>query len=178
MIPTRDVLTMQLFREILPVMNLTKAISTTLIGLAVLSIAGCAGRAGEPAMTLGKPDRAMHPDTIPRDKDAGLYLLDSSGEFIDDPSPSIEDKSGTFVLYGGQQNTGGYAVVPEALHAEGDTASLRATFRTPPPDSMVTQALTYPALLVPFQATPGSYTVRADWNHPDATRNEIELTIN
>ncbi len=52
---------------------------------------------------------------------------------------------GTYVVaYGGQRPTGGYSVEVAGARVEGDRVTVRVSLEDPPPDAIVTQALTYP----------------------------------
>lgn len=52
---------------------------------------------------------------------------------------------GTYVVvYGGQRPTGGYSVGVAGARVEGDRVTVRISVEAPPPDAIVTQALTYP----------------------------------
>lgn len=44
----------------------------------------------------------------------------------------------------GEKPTGGYSVKIQSVRVEGDRATIRIALNKPPPDAMVTQALTYP----------------------------------
>lgn len=62
----------------------------------------------------------------------------------------------------GRKNTGGYDVRIEDLKLVGSTIAIRVYVVPPAPGAMVTQAITYPSILVEFTDTlpPGYYTVR------------------
>jgi hypothetical protein len=52
---------------------------------------------------------------------------------------------GTYLAaYWGQKPTGGYSLAVRSARIEGDAVTVRLALEEPPPDAMVTQALTYP----------------------------------
>jgi len=52
---------------------------------------------------------------------------------------------GTYLIsYWGEKPTGGYSLAVESARLEGDLVTVRLKLEEPPPDAMVTQALTYP----------------------------------
>jgi hypothetical protein len=52
---------------------------------------------------------------------------------------------GTYLAtYWGQKPTGGYSLAVRSARLEGDVVTVRLALEEPPPDAMVTQALTYP----------------------------------
>ena len=48
------------------------------------------------------------------------------------------------ISYWGEKPTGGYSLAIESARLEGDRVTVRLKLKEPPPDAMVTQALTYP----------------------------------
>lgn len=48
------------------------------------------------------------------------------------------------ISYWGEKPTGGYSLAVESARLEGDQVTVRLRLKEPPPDAMVTQALTYP----------------------------------
>jgi hypothetical protein len=48
------------------------------------------------------------------------------------------------IAYWGEKPTGGYSLAVESARVEGDKVTVRLRLKEPPPDAMVTQALTYP----------------------------------
>lgn len=53
--------------------------------------------------------------------------------------------SGTYLAaFWGEKPTGGYSVAVESARLSGGRVTVRLALREPPPDAMVTQALTYP----------------------------------
>jgi len=66
-----------------------------------------------------------------------------------DAPPAVDFAENVVVfLFAGQRNTGGWSVDPKSVTIEGDTAVIDAAVTGPPPDAMVTQALTYPYAVV------------------------------
>jgi hypothetical protein len=59
---------------------------------------------------------------------------------------SVPDSGdGTYLAaYWGQKPTGGYSLAVESARLAGDRVTVELALREPPPDAMVTQALTYP----------------------------------
>ena len=52
---------------------------------------------------------------------------------------------GTYLaVFWGEKPTGGYSVEITSARVEGDRVTIRISLKDPPPDAMVTQALTYP----------------------------------
>jgi hypothetical protein len=52
---------------------------------------------------------------------------------------------GTYLAaYWGEKPTGGYSLAVESARLEGDRVTVRLALKEPPPDAIVTQALTYP----------------------------------
>lgn len=62
----------------------------------------------------------------------------------------------------GRKNTGGYSIRIEDLKLVGSTITIKAYVVSPNPGTMVTQAITYPSILVEITDTllPGYYTVK------------------
>ncbi|HEX6711679.1 MAG TPA: protease complex subunit PrcB family protein [Rubrobacter sp.] len=48
------------------------------------------------------------------------------------------------ISYWGEKPTGGYSLAVKSARLEGDQLTIRLRLKEPPPDAMVTQALTYP----------------------------------
>ncbi len=66
--------------------------------------------------------------------------------------PSVDfDRSVVVFLLAGMRNTGGWSVAPQSARVEGDTLVVKAKVQGPPPDGMVTQAITYPYAVVAIQ---------------------------
>ncbi len=108
------------------------------------------------------PSDSSPPETPePRDLRVERVASGAPGEGPRDPrivlAPSAEALSeelgarirgsgeGTYVVaYGGQRPTGGYSVGVAGARVEGDRVTVRVSLEDPPPDAIVTQALTYP----------------------------------
>jgi hypothetical protein len=58
------------------------------------------------------------------------------------------DKQMLVVIYGGEQPTGGYSVKLKSLETKDGKLIVHWKLNSPPPDAIVTQALTYPELLI------------------------------
>jgi hypothetical protein len=84
-------------------------------------------------------------DSATYERELERLLGDSaSGEI-----PGIEFESeAAVILVGGQRNSGGYFVDVRGASVEGDTLIIDAVVQGPPPDSIVTQALTSPWAVV------------------------------
>ncbi len=109
-----------------------------------------------------RPSDSGPPETPePRDLRVERVASGAPGEGPRDPrivlAPSAEALSeelgarirgsgeGTYVVaYGGQRPTGGYSVEVAGARVEGDRVTVRVSLEDPPPDAIVTQALTYP----------------------------------
>jgi PrcB C-terminal len=53
--------------------------------------------------------------------------------------------NGTYLAaYWGEKPTGGYSLAVKSARVEGDRVTVRLALKEPPPDAIVTQALTYP----------------------------------
>ena len=63
---------------------------------------------------------------------------------------SIPDSGGGAYLavYWGEKPTGGYSLAVQSARLEGDRVTVRLLLDKPPPDAVVTQALTYPYAVV------------------------------
>ena len=58
--------------------------------------------------------------------------------------PSDSGRGIYMIAYWGEKPTGGYSLAVESARVEGDKVTVRLRLKEPPPDAMVTQALTYP----------------------------------
>jgi hypothetical protein len=126
------------------------------VGPILLLLSACS-TAGNPVPSDGGPPETQEP----RDLRVERVASGAPGEGPRDPravlAPSAEALSrelgarirgpgeGTYlVVYGGQQPTGGYSVGVAGARVEGDRVTVRVSLEDPPPDAIVTQALTYP----------------------------------
>lgn len=64
------------------------------------------------------------------------------------PSATAPDGRVLVAAFQGQQNTGGFAIRITAIERRGDQLVVRATFGSPGPGAIVTQAFTSPAHVV------------------------------
>ena len=61
------------------------------------------------------------------------------------PSDAVQ---GTYLAaYWGEKPTGGYSLSARSARLEGDRVTVRLALEEPPPDAIVTQALTYPSVV-------------------------------
>lgn len=127
-------------------------------------------------MEFDDPNTTNHPDVMPVTHKPGLYVMNDSN-LISDTRPTLTNEEATLVIYGGQQNTGGYSLTLDGITKSSDATTINATFNGPPPDSMLTQALTYPTLLIPFRADPGTHSIELNWDHPNSARRSLTITV-
>ncbi len=63
---------------------------------------------------------------------------------IDDAVPPDSGDGTYLAVYWGTKPTGGYSLAVESARLEGDRVTVRLALKEPPPDVILTQALTYP----------------------------------
>ena len=63
---------------------------------------------------------------------------------IDDAVPPDSGEGAYLPGYWGTKPTGGYSLAVESARLEGDRVTVRLALQEPPPDAILTQALTYP----------------------------------
>jgi hypothetical protein len=80
-----------------------------------------------------------------------------------DPPPVDFTREGVLFIAAGERPTGGYAVDVKAIRREGDAIVVDAPVTSPPPDAMVTQALTSPFVVV---AVPKVESTDVRWVNP------------
>jgi hypothetical protein len=84
-----------------------------------------------PGQGPGQPRVVVAPSTAALSEAIGANIPDSG--------------NGTYLAaYWGQKPTGGYSLAVESARLAGDRVTVELALREPPPDAMVTQALTYP----------------------------------
>jgi hypothetical protein len=66
----------------------------------------------------------------------------------------------TVTIFAGEKPTGGYTVEVTGVDRRGGTCTVRHKVDPPPPDAMVTQALTYPSTTI--RITPACREVKLD----------------
>ena len=86
---------------------------------------------GAPGQGLQSPQVVLAPSAPALSKESGAEIPDS-GEGV------------YLISYWGEKPTGGYSLAVESARLEGDLLTVRLRLEEPPPDAMVTQALTYP----------------------------------
>lgn len=86
---------------------------------------------GAPGQGPEVPQVILAPSASALSKELGTEIPDS-GEGI------------YLISYWGEKTTGGYSLAIESARLEGDLVTVRLKPEEPPPDAMVTQALTYP----------------------------------
>ena len=65
-----------------------------------------------------------------------------------DPPPIDFSKEGVLFLTAGEKPTGGYGISVKTIRRDGEAIVVNATVTPPPPDAMVTQAMTSPFLVI------------------------------
>ncbi|MDP8951393.1 MAG: protease complex subunit PrcB family protein [Actinomycetota bacterium] len=86
---------------------------------------------GTPGQGPESPEVFVAPSAAALSSAAGTEVLDSG--------------DGTYLAaYWGLKSTGGHSLVVESVRLEGDRVTVRLALQEPPPDAIVTQALTYP----------------------------------
>jgi hypothetical protein len=89
---------------------------------------------GAPGRGLGRPRVVLAPSAAALSQEIGATVPDSGG--------------GTYLAaYWGEKPTGGYSLAVRSARLEGERVSVQLALKEPPPDAMVTQALTYPYAL-------------------------------
>ncbi len=63
------------------------------------------------------------------------------------PVPSDAEQGTYLAAYWGEKPTGGYSLSARSARLEGDRVTVRLALEEPPPDAIVTQALTYPYIV-------------------------------
>lgn len=87
--------------------------------------------AGAPGQGPRQPHAVVAPSAAALSEATGLQIPDSgSGVYL--------------AVYWGRKPTGGYSLSVESARLRGDGLVVELALREPPPDAMVTQALTYP----------------------------------
>ena len=76
----------------------------------------------------------------------GVILAPSASALSEELDAEIPDSGeGTYLIsHWGEQPTGGYSLTIESAHLRGDRVTVGLALEEPPPDAIVTQALTYP----------------------------------
>lgn len=80
-----------------------------------------------------------------------------------DPPPIDFSREGVLFLAAGERPTGGYQVTVKSIRQNGDALVVEAPVEPPPPDTMVTQALTSPFVVV---AIPKVESTDVRWENP------------
>jgi PrcB C-terminal len=75
-----------------------------------------------------------------------VILAPSAGALSRAVGANVPDSGeGTYLAaYWGEKPTGGYSLAVESARLEGDRVTVQLLLKEPPPDALVTQALTYP----------------------------------
>ncbi len=134
------------------------------IALLLLLAAGCSvGDGSEPS--ADNPSKTTGASDAPRDLRVARISSGAPGQGPEEPrvvlarsaaalSGAIDARvpdsgHGTYLAaYWGQKPTGGYSLAVESARLEGDRVTVRLALKEPPPDAVVTQALTYPYAVV------------------------------
>ena len=131
-------------------------IRTANILLLLLVAAGCSadegsGKSERPTETLQKP-RELPVERLSsgapgRGPERPRAIVASSAEALSREIGGNVPSSGKgayMAVYWGRKPTGGYSLAVESARLEGDAVTVTLALKEPPPDAMVTQALTYP----------------------------------
>jgi len=131
-----------------------------MIAALLLLAAGCsAGNGSGPSPD--NPSETTGASEVPRDLRVARISSGAPGQGSEQPrvvlapsaaalsraiGASIPDSgNGTYLAaYWGVKPTGGYSLAVESARLEGGRVTVQLTLREPPPDAIVTQALTYP----------------------------------
>jgi len=75
-----------------------------------------------------------------------VVLAPSAAALSQEIGAAVPDSGGGTYLaaYWGEKPTGGYSLAVRSARLEGERVSVQLSLKEPPPDAMVTQALTYP----------------------------------
>ena len=75
-----------------------------------------------------------------------VVLAPSAAALLQEIGAAVPDSGGGTYLaaYWGEKPTGGYSLAVRSARLEGERVSVQLALKEPPPDAMVTQALTYP----------------------------------
>src|SRR5919199_3604763 len=87
---------------------------------------------GAPGQGPQSPRVLVSPSASSLSKEIGASVPPDSGRGV------------YMISYWGEKPTGGYSLAVESARIEGDQVTVRLRLKEPPPDAMVTQALTYP----------------------------------
>ncbi len=76
----------------------------------------------------------------------GVVLAPSASTLSGELGAEVPDSgAGTYLIsYWGEKPTGGYSLIVESASLEGGRVTVRLALEEPPPDAILTQALTYP----------------------------------
>jgi hypothetical protein len=80
-----------------------------------------------------------------------------------DPPPIDFNREGVLFIAAGERPTGGYAVAVKSIRRDGEAIVVDAPVNSPPPDAMVTQAITSPYVVV---AVPKVDSTDVRWENP------------
>jgi len=75
-----------------------------------------------------------------------VILARSAGALSETTGVEVPDSGNETYLaaYWGEKPTGGYSLAVKSARIEGERVTVRLALKEPPPDAIVTQALTYP----------------------------------
>jgi len=115
----------------------------TIVLMLVLAVGCAAGDAPETLRVVQISSEA--PGQGPQ---GPLVILSSSAAVLERETgasvPSDAGQGTYLVAYWGEKPTGGYSLAARSARLEGDRVTVRLALEEPPPDAIVTQALTYP----------------------------------
>lgn len=136
-------------------------------GLILLSLILAACSSGNPGQPDDRPETNDPPETTGTDGESSgesnmeqlaseapgqgskrprLLLASSAADLSRAMGARIPDAgAGTYLaVFWGEKTTGGYSIEIQSVRVEGDRTAVRLSLKEPPPDAMLTQALTYP----------------------------------
>lgn len=80
---------------------------------------------------------------VASDEETYARLWESSVRNTERPAIDFATESVVFI-FAGERNTGGYSIVVRDAAVDGETLLIEGEVKGPPPEAIVTQALTYP----------------------------------
>ncbi len=133
-------------------------VRTGTIALVLLLAVGCAAGDGSEPSGDDSNETAEAPETLrvvqisseaPGQGPQGpLVILSPSAAGLESEAgasvPSDAGEGTYLAAYWGEKPTGGYSLGASSARLEGDRVTVRLALQEPPPDAIVTQALTYP----------------------------------
>lgn len=117
-----------------------------------LSLLGCASDASQPEGTVEMRVVTSGGYAAAQPEAPKAVLVKSAEEYRQLTGAALQDadlaSESVIVLLAGSKPTGGYSVEPNGVTVDGRVLVVDATIKSPPPGSMVTQALTSPFAVI------------------------------